>query len=94
VLVLYMALRRIGAIAAQLRAAGRAAAEPVAFITDATTPHQRVAITTLVDAERTAATVPARAPTLIVIGPVVALRPLLACWQETAPQFDGEQHAA
>ncbi len=40
VLVLYMALRRIGAIAAHLRAAGRDAAEPVAFITEATTPRQ------------------------------------------------------
>ena len=51
VLVLYMALRHIGAIAAHLRAAGRDAAEPVAFITEATTPRQRVAITTLADAE-------------------------------------------
>ena len=75
-----MALRRIGAIAAHLRAAGRDAAEPVAFITEATTPRQSVAITTLAEAERTAATIPSHAPTLIVIGPVVALRPLLAAW--------------
>ena len=72
-----MALRRIGAIAAHLRAAGRDRAEPVAFITEATTPRQTVAITTLAEAERTAATIPSHAPTLIVIGPVVALRPLL-----------------
>ena len=43
VLVLYMALRRIGAIAAYLRAAGRPGTEPVAFVTEATTPRQRVA---------------------------------------------------
>ncbi|HEY2617577.1 MAG TPA: uroporphyrinogen-III C-methyltransferase [Acetobacteraceae bacterium] len=94
VLVLYMALRRIGAIAAQLRSAGRDAAEPVAFITDATTLRQRVAITTLAESERTAATIPSHAPTLIVIGPVVALRPLLATWQQAAPWSQGERHAA
>jgi uroporphyrin-III C-methyltransferase len=94
VLVLYMALRRVGAIASHLRAAGRDDAEPVAFITDATTPRQRVAITTLVGAERTAAAIPSYAPTLIVIGPVVALQPLLAGWQETAPRREGERDAA
>jgi len=94
VLVLYMALRPIGAIATHLRAAGRSAAEPVAFITEATTPRQRVAITTLAEAERTAAVIPSHAPTLIVIGPVVALQPLLGAWQETAPPSEGERHAA
>lgn len=85
VLVLYMALRTIGAIAEALRAAGRAADEPVAFITEATTPRQFVRITTLADAARTAGEIPRAAPTLIVIGPVVALRPLLAGWQQAAP---------
>jgi uroporphyrin-III C-methyltransferase len=94
VLVLYMALRHIGAIAAQLRAAGRDAAEPVAFITDATTPRQRVVTSTLADAPATAATIPRHAPTLIVIGPVVALRPLIAAWQDTTPRPQGERHAA
>ena len=77
-----MALRQIGAIAAHLRARARAAAEPLAFITEATTPRQRVAITTLADAEQAAAGIPSHAPTLIIIGPVVALRPLLAAWQD------------
>src|SRR5439155_19056075 len=45
VLILYMALRQIDRIAARLRAAGRAADEPVAFVTDATTPRQRVFVT-------------------------------------------------
>jgi siroheme synthase len=53
-----------------------------------------VAITTLADVERTAATIPSHAPTLIVIGPVVALRPLLADWLDAAPRFEGERHAA
>jgi uroporphyrin-III C-methyltransferase len=94
VLVLYMALRQIGAIAAKLRVAGRDAAEPVAFVTEATTPRQHVTITTLEQAARAAAVIPAHAPTLIVIGPVVALRPLLAAWQGGAPQVEGERHAA
>jgi uroporphyrin-III C-methyltransferase len=94
VLVLYMALGRIGAISARLLAAGRSAGEPLAFISEATTPRQRVAITTLGEAERTAARIPAHAPTLIVLGPVVALRPLLAAWQLAAPLSEGERHAA
>ncbi len=94
VLVLYMALRRIGAIAANLLAAGRKADEPVAFVTEATTPRQRVAITTLAEAEYAAAGVPSHAPTLIVIGPVVALRSLLAVRQDPTPRSEGERHAA
>jgi len=93
VLVLYMALRQIGSIAAHLLAAGRDAAEPVAFITDATTPRQSVVVTTLADAVTAAAGIPPHAPTLIVIGPVVALRPLIAAWQGE-PRPEGERHAA
>jgi uroporphyrin-III C-methyltransferase len=93
VLVLYMALRSIGAIAAHLLAAGRAVTEPVAFITEATTPRQQVVVSTLASAEQTAATIPPHAPTLIVIGPVVGLRPLLAGCQHTALP-EGERHAA
>ncbi len=54
VLVLYMALRQIGAIRcvpAHARS-GAVTDEPVAFVTEATTPRQRVTITTLADAER------------------------------------------
>lgn len=89
VLVLYMALRRIGAIAARLRTAGRDAAEPVTFITEATTPSQHVVVSTLSEAERTGAAIPSHLPTLIVIGPVIALQPLLAGWQP-----ESERHAA
>jgi uroporphyrin-III C-methyltransferase len=94
VLVLYMGLRRIGDIAQRLLAAGRDAAEPVAFITEATTPRQSVTIATLAQAERSAAAIPLHAPTLIVIGPVVALQPLLAAWQDAWPRIEGERHAA
>jgi uroporphyrin-III C-methyltransferase len=85
VLVLYMALRRVGTIAAHLLAAGRSAEEPVAFITEATTSRQRVVMTTLAQAEAASAGIPRDAPTLIVVGPVVALRPLIAAWQDAAP---------
>ena len=85
VLVLYRALRHIGAIACRLRAAGRDAGEPVAFVTEATTPRQRVFTTTLAEAGQAADAVPVGVPTLIVIGPVVALRTLLADWQQIAP---------
>jgi len=94
VLVLYMALRRIGAIAAHLRNAGRDPTEPVAFITDATTVRQQVVVTTLGELESAAAGIPAVAPTLIVIGQVVALRPLLAAWQQAVPRPEGERDAA
>ncbi len=83
VLVLYMAQRRIGAIAEHLIAAGRPHTEPVALIAHASTARQTVVITTLLDAERDAAM--AGSPLLIVVGPVVALRPLLAPWQQTEP---------
>jgi uroporphyrin-III C-methyltransferase len=82
VLVLYMAQRQIGAIAVRLIQAGRDPAESVALITDATTPWQAVRTTSLAEA---ATVPPADGPTLIVIGPVVSLRPLLAEWQQTAP---------
>jgi uroporphyrin-III C-methyltransferase len=85
VLVLYMALRQIAGIASRLRAAGRDAAEPVAFITEATTPRQSVLITTLAEAVQAASTIAPGLPTLVVIGPVVALRALLTGWQQCTP---------
>ncbi len=83
VLVLYMAQRQTGAIAERLMAAGRAPDEAVALISDATTPRQSVAITTLAEAARAVTT--AGAPLLIVIGPVVALRAMLVGLQQTEP---------
>ncbi len=85
VLVLYMASRRIGAIADRLRAAGLDDTTPVACITDATTPRQSVRITTLAQAEAVVTGIPRGAATLIVVGPVVALRALIAAWQDAAP---------
>lgn len=85
VLVFFMPLRQAGAIAAHLLAAGRTPGEAIAFISDATTRRQRVRMATLATMADAAAHVPAGAPTLLVVGPVLALRPLLAPLQQTGP---------
>jgi len=82
VLVLYMAGRRLGEIAARLIEAGRDPNQPVALIRDATRPEQTVVVTTLAEAGAHPASA---SPTLIVAGPAVALRAQLAAWQQTAP---------
>jgi len=74
VLVFYMAQRRIGQIA-----------EPVALISNATCRDQDVRICTLATAGTEVAGIPAGAATLILVGPVIALRPLLADWQQSEP---------
>ncbi|HEX6144535.1 MAG TPA: uroporphyrinogen-III C-methyltransferase [Geminicoccaceae bacterium] len=84
-LVLFMALRRIDRIAAELLGAGRAIDEPVALIAEATTSRQTTTITTLGSAADAAGALPADRPTLIVIGPTVALHRLLAGHQEIGP---------
>ncbi|PPQ28842.1 uroporphyrinogen-III C-methyltransferase [Rhodopila globiformis] len=85
VLVFYMAQRRIGQIAARLIEAGRAPDEPVALISNATRPDQDVRIATLATAAEAVRAVPPGAATLILVGSVIALRPLLAAWQQTEP---------
>ena len=85
VLVLYMALRQAGAIAARLVEAGRARDEPVALISDATTARQRVTMATLSSTGAIAAGLDQHAPTLLVAGPVLALRSMVAPWLMTAP---------
>ena len=85
VLVFYMALRQAGAIAARLLAAGRAGNDAVAFISDATTKLQRVTEATLASAGAVAATLDRRRPTLIVVGPVLALRAMIAPLLQATP---------
>jgi uroporphyrin-III C-methyltransferase len=77
VLVLYMALNHLDRIAAQLIAAGRAPSEPVAIVSKATTPNQRVLITSLENAAACASAAGIEGPTIIAIGEVVRLRPAL-----------------
>ena len=85
VVVFYMALRHAGTIAQALIAAGRAPDDALAFISDATTPQQRVTPATLATASAVASTLDPHAPTLIVIGPVLALRDMIAPLQQAAP---------
>jgi uroporphyrin-III C-methyltransferase len=85
VLVFYMAQRRIAQIAERLIEAGRASDEPVALISNATRPDQDVHICTLATAGTAATRISPTAATLILVGPVIALRPLLAEWQQTEP---------
>lgn len=85
VLVFYMAQRRIGQIAERLIEAGRAPSESVALISNATCPDQDVRISTLATAGEDVAGIPPNAATLILVGPTIALRPLLADWQQTEP---------
>jgi len=74
VLVFYMALKHLDRITAQLIEAGRAPSEPVAVVSRASTPAQRVVVSTLaeiVDAVRLSGIEP---PALVVVGEVVRLR--------------------
>lgn len=82
VLVLFMAGQRLAEVAAHLLKAGRDPAQAVALIQNATRTEQNVRVTTLAKAAHLKVST---APTLIVIGPVVALRAQLTAWQQTAP---------
>lgn len=84
-LVFYMAQRRIGQIAERLIEAGRTPEDGVALVSNATRPDQQVRMATLATAAAVADQIPPDAATLIVVGPVLALRPLLSAWQQTEP---------
>ena len=74
VLVLYMALKHLDAIAGRLMAAGKPGDEPVAIVTRAATPEQRVVETTLARAAEDAVAQGLEPPAVIAVGPVVRLR--------------------
>ena len=94
VLVLYMARQRIGEIADALVAAGRAPAEPVAMISDATTAQQDCRLATLATIGAAARALPAHRPTLFVIGPVADMRRSVAYWLQSAPSLPAPAPAA
>lgn len=75
VLILYMALKHMGEITRRLIEGGRRPDEPVAFVCQAATENQAVAVTTLIDAPEIALTLDP--PAIVVIGDVVRLRPAL-----------------
>ena len=72
-----MGLNHLGRIAARLIAAGRPREEPVAIVSKATTPAQRVLVSSLEEAASHAAAARIEGPTIIVIGEVVRLRATL-----------------
>lgn len=84
-IVLYMGLRQIEPISRHLLAGGRAASEPVAFLTDGATPMQRRVVTTLAEAPAIARGIDHSGPTLIVIGDVVAFSEMLGPLQQSSP---------
>ncbi len=77
VLVLYMALKHLGPISERLLAAGRGKSEPVAVISKASTPEQRVLETTLGSCVEDAARAGIEPPAIVVVGGVVRLRSAL-----------------
>jgi len=83
VLVIYMGTKHIGQIAAALMAAGRRADEPVAIVTNATTPDQNVLETTLTTVEADIAASGIAPPAVICVGRSVLLRQVLD-WQALA----------
>jgi uroporphyrin-III C-methyltransferase len=74
VLVLYMALKHLGAITERLMAGGRSADEPVAIVSKAATPAQRVVETTLAAATAAARAAAIEPPAIVVVGEVVRMR--------------------
>ena len=89
VIVIYMGMKHIGAIAERLIAAGRGADEPVAVVTEATLPGQRVLETTLARAGADVAASGLQAPAIICVGGTVGLRAVLA-WQGANPAEKGD----
>ena len=74
VIVAYMALKHLASIADRLLAAGRPADEPVAVVSRATTPQQRVLETTLARCAADAAADGIEPPSIVAFGRVVTLR--------------------
>jgi uroporphyrin-III C-methyltransferase len=75
VIVLYMAVKHMGRIAARLIEGGRDPEEPVAFVSHAATERMTVTECRLHEAGAVAETV--EPPAVIALGPVVRLRPAL-----------------
>ncbi|GGA23234.1 uroporphyrinogen-III C-methyltransferase [Neptunicoccus cionae] len=77
VLVIYMGMKHIAPIAAELLAAGRPASEPCAVVTNATTPEQQVLETTLGTLTDDLAASGLTPPAIICVGRSVLMRQTL-----------------
>jgi len=74
VLVIYMAMKHLETIAGRLMDGGRAGDTPVAIVSNAALPDQRVLETTLAAAHADAAAAGMAPPCVVVVGPVARLR--------------------
>lgn len=88
-LVVYMSLRGLPEICRQLIAHGRSPATPAALVERGTTRAQRVLAGSLADLPDRVAATEVKAPTLLIIGEVVALRERLS-WFEAAGDEAGD----
>jgi uroporphyrin-III C-methyltransferase len=77
VLVIYMGIKHVAQIAGALIAAGRPLSEPVAVVSDATMPAERVLETTLGDLEADLAAQGMEPPAIICVGRSVLMRQVL-----------------
>ncbi len=85
-LVILMGMRNLRQLVEHLMAGGRAPTTPAAAIMDGTLPTQRVVQATLASLPDAAEAAGLRAPSVVVIGDVVALRAELGAW-DTLPLF-------
>lgn len=76
-IVFYMAMKSWGAIRDHLLRCGRSTDEPVAFITQATTPDQRVVVSTVDDSLAAITDHKIVPPAIIVVGEIVRMRSVL-----------------
>ncbi len=83
VIVIYMGMKHLDRIRSELLAAGRPGDEPVAIVTEATTPDQRVLETTLSTCVEDAAAGGYGAPAIICVGRATLMRQALD-WQAIA----------
>ena len=83
VLVIYMGMKHIAQISEKLIAAGRSFHEPVAVVTNATTPHQQVLETTLGTVVADVEVAGLEPPAIFCIGKSVLMRQVLD-WQGQA----------
>jgi uroporphyrin-III C-methyltransferase len=68
VIVMYMAVKHLGEITDALMAGGRANDDPVAIVSNASMPHQSVAMTTLADAKKFVEHNEPPTPAIVVVG--------------------------
>jgi uroporphyrin-III C-methyltransferase len=83
-IVLYMVMHNLERITAALREAGLAASTPAAVIVSATTPKQRVVVSTLENLAADARAQKLEPPAIVVIGEIVTLRDELAVAEPSA----------